>query len=221
MTLKLKAKLREKLGKKSSQVRAEGKIPAVLYGHKVDNVNLEINYIDFEKALKEAGESTLIDLTIDDREPIKTIISEVQVQPGKGRFIHADFHQINMKEKIHAHIQLKFIGESRAVKEDGAVVVHNISELEVKCLPSDLVHEIIVDISNLNDFDDSIAVKDLSLPKGLEVLHHEPGNIVVSIARPKAEVIEEPVVAVPAEGEAGAEAVPAEGAETEKKEAKA
>lgn len=219
MTLKLKAKLREKLGKKSAQVRAEGNVPAVLYGHKIDNVNLEINYIDFEKALKEAGESTLIDLSIDGKEPVKTIISEVQVQPGKGRYIHADFHQINMKEKIHATIQLKFIGESRAVKEDGGVVVHNISELEVKCLPSDLVHEIIVDISNLNDFDDTISVQDLPLPKGLEVLHHEPGNIVVTIARPKAEVVEEPIA--PVAGEAGAEAVPVEGAETEKKETKA
>jgi len=205
MTLKLKANLRKDLGKKASQVRSEGKVPAVVYGHKVDNVNLEINYVDFEKALKAAGESTLIDLSIDGAEPVKTIISEVQFEPVKGKIIHADFHQINMKEEIHATIPLKVIGESKAVKEEGAVMIHNISEIEVKCLPTDLVHEIEVDISGLNNFDDSVLVKDLKLPKGLEILHHEPEEAVIIVARPKAEVIEEPVAPVEVEGEVGAE----------------
>lgn len=205
MTLNLNAKIRQELGKKIDIVRSRGGVPAVVYGHGKDNQNLELNYLEFEKVLKEAGESTIIDLIIDGGAPIKTIISEVQYEPVKGRITHADLHQINMKEKMHATIPLKFIGESRAVKEDAGVLVHNISELEVRCLPTDLVHEIVVDITPLNTFDDVITLADLKVPATLEVLHHHPDDAVANVARPKIEIEETP--AAPAEGEA----VPAEG----------
>ena len=205
MTLNLKAKTRKELGKKVQALRAQGSVPAVIYGHGQTNQNLEFNYIEFEKVLKEAGESTIIDLSIDGGAPIKTIISEVQFEPVKGRITHADLHQINMKEKMHATIPLTFTGESRAVKEDAGVLVHNVSELEVHCLPTDLIHEIVVDITPLNTFDDVITLADLKIPATLEVLHHHPDDAIANVARPKVEVEETP--AVPAEGET----VPAEG----------
>ena len=95
-------------------------------------------------------------------------------------------------------------------------MIHNISEIEVKCLPNDLVHEIEVDVSGLNNFDDSILVKDLKLPKGLELLHHEPEEAVIIVTIPKAEVVEEPVAPEAAEAEASVE-TPAEGKTEEKK----
>ena len=202
MTLKLNASLRSKLGKKVAEVRQAGKIPAVVYGHKTENLNLEFNYVDFEKILKEAGESTIIDLNVDGKEPIKTLISEVQIEPTKGRIIHADLHQINMKEKIYAHVPIKFVGESKVVKEDGGVLVHNISEVEIHCLPTDLIHEIEVDVSMLNSFDDSIAIKDLKVPAKVDIVHHEPEDVVVLVARPKAEKIEEVAPVAPVEGAA-------------------
>lgn len=210
MTLKLSAKIRTDLGKKASDVRADGKIPAVIYGHKVDNVNLELNYVEFEKALKVAGESTIIDVAIDGQESRKALISEVQYEPVKGFITHVDLHQINMKEKINANIEIKLVGESRPVKEDGAVIIHNIHEVEVRCMPGDLVHEIDVDISALDKIDDSITIADLKVPASIEILHHEPEDVVALVVMPKVEK-EEPVVIAPTEG--AAPAAGAEGAE--------
>lgn len=210
MTLKLNAVIRTRLGKKSDEVRAEGKIPAVVYGHNTENINLEMNAIEFEKALKEAGESTIIDLAIDGKEPIKTIISEVQYEPVRGRITHADLRQVNMKEKLHANVPVEFIGESKAVKEEGGIIVHNISEVEIKCLPTDLIHEIKVDISKLATLDDVITVADLKVPATVEILHHELEDVVAMVTRVKEEK-EEPVVVAPVEGETA----PAEGDKTE------
>ena len=202
MTLKLNASLRSKLGRNAKEVRQEGKIPAVVYGHKTESFNLEFSYADFDKILKEAGESTIIDLVVDGKAPIKALISEVQIEPTKQRIIHADLHQVNMKEKINANIPVNLVGESRLVKEDGAILVHNISEVEIHCLPDNLIHEIDIDVSSMNDFDDFVAIKDLKLPAGVEIIHHEPTDVVVLIARPKAEKEEAPAPVAPTEAEA-------------------
>jgi len=217
MTLKLTADLRQDLGKKSARIREAGKIPAVIYGHKFKNVNLEFGYNEFEKVLEAAGESTVVDVAIPGQEPIKAIIAEVQYEPVKGRIWHVDLHQINMEEKINAHVALKFVGESRAVKEENGVVVHNISELEIRCLPADLLHEIMVDVSRLNTLDDIITIKDLNIPANIEVLHHHADDVVVSVAKHTEEEIEEPVATAPVEGEAPATGV-AEGTASEKAE---
>lgn len=208
MTLKLSANVRENLGRKAAYVREAGKIPAVIYGHKTENQNLELNYVEFEKILEKAGESTILDIVVADKEPLKALISEVQYEPVSGRIRHVDLHQINMKEKINANIEIKFIGESRIVKEDGGIVMHSISEVEVRCLPGELIHEIIVDVSALKEFDDVITIADLKLPATIEILDHEPTDVVAIAAKPRVEVEETaPVVAVE-----GAEAVTAEGA---------
>ncbi len=204
MTLQLKAALRSQLGRDAKKVRVAGMIPAVVYGHKTENLNLEFSYADFDKILKEAGESTIIDLVLEGKEPIKALISEVQIEPTKHRIIHADLHQVNMKEKINANIPIKFIGESLLVKAEGGVVVHNISEVEIHCLPADLIHEINVDISTLAEFDSTVKIKDLNVPAKVEILHHEPEDVVALMARPKAVEVEEVVAAAPVEGEAAA-----------------
>lgn len=217
MTLKLTANLRENLGKKAAYVRQAGKIPAVIYGHKVDNQNLELNYVEFEKILAKAGESTILDVAIGDQAPLKALISDVQYEPVGGRISHVDLHQINMKEKITATVEIKFTGESRVVKEDGGMVIHNIAEVEIRCMPADLVHEITVDVSKLNSFGDVITIADLNLPKTIEILHHLPEDVVAIAAEPKAEVVEEVAPAAPAEGEVPAEGEGAPAAPAEEK----
>lgn len=203
MTLKLAAQKRALTGKKSALLRQNNKIPAVLYGHGIKNENIELNYVAFEKIYNEAGESTIIDLAIDGQEPIKTLISSLQLDPIKNKISHVDFLQVKMDEKIHAHIQIKFIGESKFVKEEGGILVHNISEVEVRCFPGDLIHEIDVDVSKILVVDDVITVKDLPIPASIEILHHEPEDIVVLGTLPKEEKIEE--IAAPAAGQTAAE----------------
>jgi large subunit ribosomal protein L25 len=178
----LAATVRQEKGKQVQSIRTAGGIPAVVYGHNVKNIELTLRYRDFEKIYAEAGSSSLIDLHIEGGKPIKILIQEVQRDPRSGKYIHADFHQVKMTEKINAEITLNFIGESKAVKELGAILVKNLSTISIECLPQDLVHEIPVDISRLQTIDDSIRVSDLPIPSGISI--KEKGEEVVANVQP-------------------------------------
>ncbi|MFA4871613.1 MAG: 50S ribosomal protein L25 [Patescibacteria group bacterium] len=225
MTIKLEAKKREITGKKVYSLRQANKIPAVLYGHGTANQNLELDYIAFEKVYREAGENTIVDLILDGAVPLKVLIAEVQSDPIKGRLFHIDLQQIRMDEKITTAVELKFIGESKSAKEDGGVLIHNLSELEIRCLPADLIHEIEVDISSLEKFNDVIIIKDLKLPKNIEIIGHEAEDVVAMVAAPKVEVAEEkpvePVVAVEGESQPAEAEKPTPDGQSAKKQSKA
>jgi large subunit ribosomal protein L25 len=173
MTLKISAKIRKEKGKKLKTLRKRGVLPAVLYGPKIKNLNLEIDAKEFEKILERAGESSLISLELED-EKLKNkeflvLIHEVQRDPLSQKPIHVDFYQPLLKEKIEAKVPIIFEGEAPAVKEFGGTLVKNISEIEVRATPQNLPREIKVDISNLKTFEDAILVSDLKLPKGVEI----------------------------------------------------
>ncbi len=186
-------------------------IPAVLYGKGVENAALKVKKADVSKVFNQAGESNLVVLDFDGN-LVKVLIKEVQKDPLKHSLIHVDFYQVNMKEKLNTEIPLHFIGESKAVKEMGGMLMKDIDSLEVECLPVDLVDHIDVDISILDSFESEIRMHDIKLPKGIELLHEDRNEIVVSVQEPKV-VAEEPVVA-----EAPAAApTPAANAEAEKK----
>lgn len=187
MNLVLNVKQRNATGKKVAELRKTGYIPGVIYGHKVKNANVSVSVNEFIKIYGRAGESTLIDLNLEGvSEPLKVIIQEVQRDPVKQKFLHVDFHQVNMYEKIHTHISLVFKGDAPAVKNFGGVIVTNKSSLEVKCLPADLVHEISLELSSLENLDDAIRVKDIQVPKGIEVLD-DPHEIVVNVSESRTE----------------------------------
>jgi len=211
--IKLKATKRKEVGKSVNNLREAGLLPAVMYGHNLENVNISVKETDFAKTYQEAGESTLIDLVLDEK-PVKVIIQDVQLDPVKGGFIHADFHMINMKEKMTAYIPLKFTGSADAIKTYGGILVTAKDEVEVSCLPQDLVSEIEVDLTPLMNIDDAIHISDLKVPEGV-TLKDDPQDMVANIVAPAAEE-EEPVVA-PVEGAEGAAAAPAteEGATAE------
>lgn len=210
MAIKLEAKNREVTGKKVYHLREENQIPAVFYGHGI-NKNFALDYVAFEKVYKEAGENTIIDLETDGQ-IAKCLVAGVQYDPIKQTIIHVDFKQVKMDEKIKATVSLEFVGESKMVKEEGGVLVHNVDELEIECLPGDLIHEIVVDISVLNTFDDVITIRDLKLPESVEIIGHDLNDVVAMVSEPKVEE-EAPIV----QPEAAAPAAPAENKEEEKK----
>lgn len=186
-------------------LRKSGWIPVILYGHGFKNVSLQVKHAEFAKVFAEAGESTLIDLQTDEISDTKVLIKEVQQDPIKDNIIHIDLYKINMKEYLNTEIPLNFIGEAPAVKDLGGILVKNLDKVEVKCLPGDLVHDISVDISKLNEINSSISVRDLSAPDGIEFL--TAGEVqIVSIAEPR-KVEEE----TPAEEVSEADAVGAVG----------
>lgn len=161
-------------------------LPAVLYGKGLENQVLKIKKLDFEKVFSAAGESNLINLDYGSGE-VKVLVKDIQRDILKYTFTHVDFYQVNMKEKIKAEITLHFVGEAKAVKELGGMLMREIHELEVECLPTDLVDHIDVDISVLKTFDDVIKIKDLILPPNMKLMHHHDEDMVAQVVEPKAE----------------------------------
>ena len=231
MTLSLNVKKREVTGRGVKNLRKQNLIPAVIYGKDVPSQNLVVEYLPFNKLYKEAGESTLIDLKIDEAAPVKVLVQEVQSDPLTGKLAHVDFRQIKMTEKLKVDALLKFIGESPAVKELGGTFVHSMEKIEIECLPQDLVHEIEVDISGLKTFEDRIHIKDLKISSGVKILSDMNATIAAveaplseeelkaELETPVAEKVDE-VKVVEKEKKEGEEASAADEAAPEKKEEK-
>lgn len=226
----LTAEARTVTGKAVGKLRKTKKIPAVLYGHGLKNINLAVADKEFEKIFNRAGTSSLVQLQIGDQPPVPVLIQNVQKDILTEKVRHIDFHQVKMSEKISAEVNLKFVGEAKAVKEAGGILVKNLNALKVECLPQDLVQEIEVDISSLKSFEDIIRVKDLNIPANLQ-LKEKGDEAVVRVQPPRSEEElkaleekpEEKVAEVPVAGKekaAEGEEAPA-GEETAKPETKA
>lgn len=189
----LKAEIRKEKAKK---LRKQGKIPAILYGHKIESCPLVVDYTDFNEVYSKVGESGILSLQVNSQKK-DVLIKEVQIDPISGRYLHIDFYQIKKGEKIKATVPIKFIGESKAVKELGGILEKPLEEIEVECLPQDLPHEIEVDISLLETFDHVIRIKDLKIPANIKVLEdNEEAVALVSPPRTEKELkeLEEEVV---------------------------
>ncbi len=184
--LTLSIKTRTVVGKKLLKLRQQGLIPGVIYGHQLPSRNVLAAQRDFMRVWKTAGGSALVDAVLDDGVPVKVLIQEVQCHPVTRELLHVDFHQVNLKEKITARIKLRFTGVASAVKELGGVLMTNLSEVAVSCLPEALVPEISVDVSRLKTFHDYVHVRDLPLPPGMTVLE-QPEAVVVHVIAPRSE----------------------------------
>ena len=183
--ISLKAKIRKEMGKKTSALKNDGRIPAAVYGHKVKNILLDVDYKEFQKVLREAGGNSLIDLSVEgEKEKRIVLVHDLQKDPISDKFIHIDFFETSAKEEVEVKVPLVFEGISLAVKDLGGTLVKNISELEIKAIPQNLPHEIKVNIESLKTFEDRILVKDLILPKDVKV-SVKPDEIVVSVVQPE------------------------------------
>ncbi len=208
--IELGAQARTVLGHKVKQLRRSGFVPAVLYGKGMDSVSLQVPYRDFERVFKQAGESSLVYLTVDGLpgqggQEVPTIIHDVTRDALKDTFVHADFYKVRLDQKIKAKVAVVFQGESPAVKELAGIFVRNINELEVEAFPQDLPPEISVDISSLKNFGDQVLVKDVKLPAGVELTASQD-DIVATVQEPISEEelaaeLAEPTTDVSAVGE--------------------
>jgi large subunit ribosomal protein L25 len=203
----LNAEERKEIGG-AKKIITLGYIPAVIYGPGAANQNIKVKKVEFEKVFHKAGESNLVDLIVDEKPLIKVLIKDLQKNPVKGIFSHVDFYQVDMKKKITTNIPLNFIGDSKVVKESGATLIKNFDEVEVECLPEDLVDHIDVDLAALINFEDAIRIKDLKVSAGIKIMRDAEDIIILAAEAQKEEVA--PVVAVPVV-EAAAGATPAAG----------
>ncbi len=221
--MQLSAEPRNIFGKKLKKSREQGKLPAVLYGRKVENRPLFIGAKDFNKVWKEAGESTIIKLkphaTSDAAWPeVNVLIHEVALDPAKNEPVHIDFLAVEMDKPIAATVPLAFDGVAPAVKESAGVLVKVLHEVEVEALPKDLPNELKVNISGLANFGDKIHLKDIVLPLAVKIIGN-PDEVVALVEAPREEEVpaEAPSIAdIEVEKKGKKEEAAAEGGEKEK-----
>ncbi|MFZ1075422.1 MAG: 50S ribosomal protein L25 [Minisyncoccia bacterium] len=166
--LTLKVQKREADGATAKAIRASGSIPAVVYGAHQEATPIVVDAIAFSKALREAGEATIVSLS-GLGAALPTLIREVDLDPLTSRPRHVDFYAVTKGEKVEVAIPLVFVGESPAVRE-GANLVKVLHEVEVEADPMSLPHDIEVDLTVLAALDDQIRVGDLKLPDGVELV---------------------------------------------------
>jgi large subunit ribosomal protein L25 len=181
----LQAEPRNVIGRAVKSLRRQDLVPAVIYGHDFKALSIQVPMKELERVYAEAGESTVVYLNVNGQDH-PTIIHDIVRDALSDKFLHADFYKVRLDEKIHAKIQFNFIGESPAVKEAGGVLVKNIDHVKVEALPSDLVNEIVIDVSLLKTFDDVIRVADISVPKGIVILD-QPEEVIAVVTPPRSE----------------------------------
>ncbi|EOD00578.1 50S ribosomal protein L25 [Caldisalinibacter kiritimatiensis] len=174
---KLKAEVRDTIGRrKCKKIRKKGFVPAVVYGHNKETKEIKVEEVELEKVLNRHGYKTTIDLEIDGK-VVTTIIKEVQRHITKDNFLHIDFQQLSKDEKIKLQVPINLIGREK-VESSTSIFQQQLVELDIQCLPKNIVKSIDVDISELK-FGEYITVSDLNIPEdsGVEVLNN-PNEII-------------------------------------------
>ncbi|MBI2475483.1 50S ribosomal protein L25 [Candidatus Uhrbacteria bacterium] len=182
----LQAQQRNLVGRKTRQLRASGAIPAVVYGSGIQPSSITINRNAFLKTYGQAGESSIVELSIGESEPLHVLIQDTQIDPLLNEVTHVDFRSIDMNKEIEADVDLEVVGESPAVKALGGTLVLSRDYVTVRCLPAKLVRSLAVDISGLATFEDTIRVKDLVIPEGMTILD-QPTLSIAGVEAPRSE----------------------------------
>ena len=194
----LNADLRERTGtNKAREIRnVDGMVPAIVYGDEKETLNIKLKLNELTKASENELFYTQVLLIKTEGKEEKVVLKELQRDPAKGKFLHADFQRVSSKTKLKVIIPVNFVNEEECagVKVDGGVVAKAIREIEIMCLAGNIPESIDVNIENLN-LGDSIRLTEISLPEGSEIpgLTDETDQMVVSVNAPKA-VEEDPIV---------------------------
>jgi large subunit ribosomal protein L25 len=199
--IELKGKVRSAIGKGLFALRTSGKIPAVLYGPGVEAVPIELEAKAATQVLNGLTGSTLIKLSIDQKN-YSVLLRDIQRDSIRRTILHADFYAVPTDRVIRVRVPLHLTGESAAVRDFSGILVQVLNDLEVECLPKDLVSGITVDLAPLEKIGDSIAIKDLSIPAGIRVLMDTEETVATVTAQMAEEEVVAPVAAaVPGEVE--------------------
>ncbi|MBI4771861.1 MAG: 50S ribosomal protein L25 [Chloroflexi bacterium] len=187
------------LGKQVRRLRREGWLPGVIYGHGTEPAPVQMNAREASRLLSQAGQASLLTLRFSEDELRSVLVRETQRDPLSQHLMHVDFYQVRMDETITVSIPVRLVGRAPAVREKEGVLVHGLSEIEIECLPGDLISEVSADLSVLRDIGDSISVADLNLPAGVAVLDDSDEMIAVITRQAAEELPEEAPVAVEVE----------------------
>ncbi len=187
---------------KSSKVRRNGFVPAVVYGEKKKTLSLKIERSRLIKFMHahHGGENVVITLRVAaDKSPQEksVLISEIQKHPVTDEILHVDFHEISLTERIEVNVPIEVKGESIGVKQDGGILEQVLWEVEVECLPTQIPEKFEVDITAMQ-IGENTHIRNLRVPEGVEV-KQDPDILILSVVPPrKEEAVSEEAV----EGEA-------------------
>ena len=188
-TVALQAEPRSVFRKRVKLLRRQGIVPANLYGRKASSKPIQISERQVELRVARSSRATLYSLDLPGEDSVTALVKEVQRHPTSGKFLHIDFFRVAMTEKLRVSVPLHFVGESYAVVKLDGTLLHNLSSVEVECLPADMPSSITVDVTPLDSFEAAIHVGDLQVPEGVEVLS-SPDELVSTVVAPRIEVAE-------------------------------
>jgi large subunit ribosomal protein L25 len=189
----LAAYLRKKTGKGAARkLRKNNQVPAIFYGPGTETIMLALDYPALERLIKQAsGENIILDLQVKSdsgTESKKAMLKDLQIDPVKDTYVHADFYEISMDKEITVEIPIQLINTPIGAT-NGGVLQHIRRELTITCLPDKLIDAFEIDVSGL-DIGDSIHIRDIELPEG--ITSAEEGRLTVAlVAAPTVEVEKE------------------------------
>ncbi len=185
----LEAQVRTVTGKQVKKLRAEGWVPAVLYGPSVQSRPLQLRAKESEAVVRHAGTSHLITLRIAGEKPVQVIVRDMQRDILNRELVHLDLYQVEMSRTLTVEVPLDLVGESPVVERGEGILLQGTQTVEIECLPADLVDAIEVDLSVLTEVDQQITFRDLAVPSTITILSN-PDEMVVRVA-PVGEAVEE------------------------------
>ncbi|MFP4343807.1 MAG: 50S ribosomal protein L25 [Anaerolineales bacterium] len=189
--LELRTTPRETIGKQVKQLRREGLVPGILYGRGIESIAVKIDQQAAEDIVRQAGSSTLVKVHVEgQQEPFSVIVRDVQRHVIRRDLLHVDLQALSMTETVRLPIPVVLVGNAPAAEELGGVLLQQINEIEVECLPGALVSAFEIDVSGMTEIGDAIAIKDMDIPAGIEILS-DPEETVVMITFIEEEVVEE------------------------------
>jgi large subunit ribosomal protein L25 len=189
----LTAQSRKETGKGAARtLRRQAQIPAVFYGPEVDPVHLSLEYRDLEKLIRTgAGENVIIDLAIESGESTlshRAMLKEIQLDPVKRTILHVDLYEISMDKKIQVEVPITLTGTARGLSEGG--ILQQVSRtVEISCLPDNIPDAFELEVTDL-DIGDSLHVRDLKIPEGIEILEEEELTVATVVPPTKVEEIQ-------------------------------
>jgi large subunit ribosomal protein L25 len=184
----LNAEVRTIFGKKTRKMRKEGLLPANIFGQDFESQSITLKLVEFVTVFKKAGETDVIYVEVDGKS-VPTLLSDIQYHPQDGNLLHVDFRKVNLKKKIEAHVPVVMMGESEAVAQKNGVLITPLDYVVVEALPTDIPHQIEIDLSKLKEIGDQISVGDLPASEKYTITNPAE-TIVVSVTEHKEESIE-------------------------------
>lgn len=213
--IELTAEQRKVIGKKVKRIRSEGLVPGIVYGPEIDPIPLQFDAHELSAVLRRAGANRLITLNVKgDENPHVTLARDIQRDVITRSLLHVDFQEVVLTETITSEVPIILEGTPAIVRQGEAILNQMLDVIEIEALPTDLIPSITLDITDLEEIDDAVSVRDLDLPDRIAILT-DPDEMIARIGLPELELeeIEEEVI----EEEVEVEVVP-EGVEPEEVE---